>query len=262
MAMKLLGIEREEMQVVFFDYQDAHKNLDGAWKHLFSPNHPILRVEDLKEMAKEGEYLCFRHAIFGLIGYLGFLHMSNHHPTKADECFNSELVQSFSNFVMSTYDGVIDFPPPEKPNIVLISRRNATRIFINEAEIVEMLKTIKKANVKVVDLAQISFEEQVRLMRNTSILIGVHGAGLTNLLYLPTQALVVELSTRGNNGFLDLYFKNMAQWANKAFVTFGSFKKFGPGIRPDVNEMKAFLEPLVRMSRQFYKNFEECGFSC
>ena len=132
---------------------------------------------------------------------------------------------------------------------------------MNEQEIADALKAIDKANVKVVDLAQISFEEQVRLMRNTSVLIGVHGAGLTNLLYLPTQALVVEISTR-KNGDPDFYFKNIAQWANKSFVTFGSFMKHGFGIQINVVEMKSFLEPLVRMARQFYKNFEECGFSC
>ena len=38
-----------------------------------------------------------------------------------------------------------------------------------------------------------SFQEQVAAMRNTTVLIGVHGAGLTNLLFLPDHAAIVEV---------------------------------------------------------------------
>lgn len=38
-----------------------------------------------------------------------------------------------------------------------------------------------------------SFQEQVSAMRNTTVLIGVHGAGLTNLLFLPDRAAIVEI---------------------------------------------------------------------
>ena len=37
------------------------------------------------------------------------------------------------------------------------------------------------------------FREQLMVMQNTDILIGMHGAGLTHLLFLPDWAAVFEL---------------------------------------------------------------------
>ena len=42
-------------------------------------------------------------------------------------------------------------------------------------------------------LEDLSFGAQARLMARTGVLIGVHGAGLTNMLFLPVGAAVVEL---------------------------------------------------------------------
>lgn len=38
-----------------------------------------------------------------------------------------------------------------------------------------------------------SFLEQISLMRETAVLVGVHGAGMTNMLFLPDSAKVIEL---------------------------------------------------------------------
>lgn len=38
-----------------------------------------------------------------------------------------------------------------------------------------------------------SFKEQLKVTRNTDILIGIHGAGLTHLLFLPKWATLFEL---------------------------------------------------------------------
>jgi hypothetical protein len=50
-----------------------------------------------------------------------------------------------------------------------------SRIFGNEDEIVKALKGLPGMNLIVQDLAKLTFEEQVRLIANTSVLIGVHG---------------------------------------------------------------------------------------
>ena len=38
-----------------------------------------------------------------------------------------------------------------------------------------------------------SFSEQLEITRNTDILIGIHGAGLTHLLFLPDWAACIEM---------------------------------------------------------------------
>ena len=42
-------------------------------------------------------------------------------------------------------------------------------------------------------LRALNFSEQLKITRNTDILIGIHGAGLTHLLFLPNWATIFEL---------------------------------------------------------------------
>lgn len=45
---------------------------------------------------------------------------------------------------------------------------------------------------KEVSMGSMSFEEQVRSLNSAGIFCGAHGAGMTNLLWMPTGAAVVE----------------------------------------------------------------------
>lgn len=40
---------------------------------------------------------------------------------------------------------------------------------------------------------KVSFKKQLQITRNTDIFIGIHGAGLTHLLFLPDWAAVFEM---------------------------------------------------------------------
>ena len=59
-----------------------------------------------------------------------------------------------------------------------------SRIFNNEDKIIEGLRTIPGVNLVVQDLAVLSFEQQVRLIGNSSLIIGVHGKLLLLVLLL------------------------------------------------------------------------------
>lgn len=60
-----------------------------------------------------------------------------------------------------------------------------------------------------VDFASLSFTEQVKLIRETNILIGMHGAGLSHLLFLPKEAFVIEFF----QGDQQKHYRNFAKWA-------------------------------------------------
>jgi capsular polysaccharide biosynthesis protein len=79
---------------------------------------------------------------------------------------------------------------------VWVSRARANkRKIANEEE----LRPILAANgFEVVNLEGRTFSEQVKLFRHTSIIAGLHGAGLTNMLFMPTGANVVEIRRRGD----------------------------------------------------------------
>lgn len=73
---------------------------------------------------------------------------------------------------------------------VYISRRKAARRkVLNEVEVEQLLACYGFESVCFEDL---TFEEQLRLCASTQILVGIHGAGLSNIIFLPEAASVVE----------------------------------------------------------------------
>lgn len=67
--------------------------------------------------------------------------------------------------------------------------RGLPRNLLNEPEVELWLQLL---GFEKVYFEQMSLLEQARLMRETEVLIGVHGAALTNMLFLPTHAKVIE----------------------------------------------------------------------
>ena len=79
---------------------------------------------------------------------------------------------------------------------VFISRSKApTRRILNDSE-VNALMTAHGFEVRVME--ELSFPEQVALMRETKVLAGTHGAGLTNMLLMPSGGAVLELRLAGD----------------------------------------------------------------
>ena len=64
------------------------------------------------------------------------------------------------------------------------------RSILNEEEVDSLLQ---EAGFEKIYFERLSFLEQVCLMRETAVLVGVHGAGMTNMLFLQDEAKVVEL---------------------------------------------------------------------
>lgn len=65
---------------------------------------------------------------------------------------------------------------------------------LNEDELIERLKNNSDYDVRAVTFdRKLSFRKQLSITRNTDILIGMHGAGLTHLLFLPEWATLFEL---------------------------------------------------------------------
>ena len=50
-----------------------------------------------------------------------------------------------------------------------------------------------KTKIHVVDFAELTFEEQIRTSANSRCLIGVHGAGLTNMAFMPRDTTIIDI---------------------------------------------------------------------
>jgi hypothetical protein len=104
--------------------------------------------------------------------------------------FNPLLITSFREFIRKRL--IDDFNFSKKR--LYISRRNAIcRKVLNEDE-VEFL--LKKFEFETVYLENYSFEEQMKICSQSDMIISIHGAGLSNMIFMPEDSFVLELQRR------------------------------------------------------------------
>lgn len=82
----------------------------------------------------------------------------------------------------------------DKIRITFLERKTKFRQVLNSDELVGELKKNSTYDVRSVRFERaMPFVDQLEVIRNTDIFIGIHGAGLTHLLFLPKWATVFEL---------------------------------------------------------------------
>ncbi len=101
----------------------------------------------------------------------------------------------------------------EPIQLVLIHRPKSYsgRQILNEPALVSALRTRYPPhllNVRVIDFGKLSFSEQLRIIRNTHILVGVHGAGLTHITFLRSGSVAIELCNQKT--YLQSSYQNLA----------------------------------------------------
>ena len=82
-----------------------------------------------------------------------------------------------------------------RPVLTLISRRNK-RVILNEHELVAAAEALGM-EVQLVALERMPLFDQMRAFRRTTVLVGIHGSGLSNGLFLPKGAAVIQLMPHG-----------------------------------------------------------------
>jgi capsular polysaccharide biosynthesis protein len=68
-------------------------------------------------------------------------------------------------------------------SLVCTTQKNVGRVLGNEQEVVNVLNSGNMMKVNVVDLAGMSYKDQLTLVRSSNVLVGVHGAGLMNIMF-------------------------------------------------------------------------------
>ena len=88
------------------------------------------------------------------------------------------------------------FPATERPRRVFVSRADARkRRLLNEDEVFARLERFGFERVMP---GRLPLADQVALFSGAQIIAGPHGAGLTNLIFMPEGGAVVEVFRRGN----------------------------------------------------------------
>lgn len=90
----------------------------------------------------------------------------------------------------------VEFDPTHR-NVILVSRRTAqSRRILNEESLAQSVQHLLNIHVKVLDFATLPVRQQAAVVMASDGLVGVHGAGLTNMLFLPPWGTVVEVALR------------------------------------------------------------------
>jgi len=83
-------------------------------------------------------------------------------------------------------------PPGDARDLLYISRRDSGhRVLLNEGELETSLQQL---GFKTVVLDGMPVAEQIRTFSRARVIVGAHGAGLTNLMFAPPSAAVVEIT--------------------------------------------------------------------
>ncbi|XP_054243349.1 EGF domain-specific O-linked N-acetylglucosamine transferase isoform X2 [Indicator indicator] len=119
---------------------------------------------------------------------------------------NLYITQHINNS-FSTDVNIVMWDTDGKIRVTILARSTDYRKILNQNELVNALKTVSMLEVRVVDYKykELEFSEQLRITHNSDIFIGMHGAGLSHLLFLPDWAVVFELyNCEDERCYLDL----------------------------------------------------------
>ncbi|KAH7546768.1 hypothetical protein FEM48_Zijuj01G0236400 [Ziziphus jujuba var. spinosa] len=140
--------------------------------------------------AENGTAHCFPGAIVGL----------KYHDNLAlnySEIPGGYSMFDFKHFLRETYDlKHRDVPNTEKPVLILISRPNSRR-FLNEREMKEMMKELGFQIIVATPNRMSNLDKFASLVNSCSVMVGAHGAGLANSVFLPSGAVMVQVVPLG-----------------------------------------------------------------
>ncbi|XP_076624909.1 EGF-domain O-GlcNAc transferase isoform X2 [Colletes latitarsis] len=214
---------------------------------------------DLKTF--RGETVCFKNLVFPLLPRMIFGLYYN--TPLIYGCEKSGLFKAFSDHVLHRLHIPLHERKNQRIRVTLLSRDTQYRKILNEDELVEALKENREYRVrKVVYNKKISFKKQLEITRNSDIFIGIHGAGLSHLMFLPDWAAVFEIYNCEDPGC----YKDLARLRGVKYFTWKNTSKLvqqDPGTHPDGGahakftnysfDVKEFLR-IVSLARDHVKN--------
>ncbi|KAH0360475.1 hypothetical protein KCU65_g9376, partial [Aureobasidium melanogenum] len=211
-------VDKANTQVIVVDNHKKGPYFD-LWDFFSDPTtNPTLKLsEDPKDAGTEDQedLEFFDRVILPLPGASNPFWEGTWEP---HHCSTSDLGRVFSNRVLSHYNAIsTSFPsfdeqsmdlsilPPKWPKkvseplqVLIVKRASTRRIDDLEGKLSALKKLYPSVVFNIHDLSDYTFAEQVRLVHTHQILVGVHGAAMTHLFFLPStpkslSSTVVEI---------------------------------------------------------------------
>ena len=139
------------------------------------------------------------------------------------------------------------------------------RILANEQEVVAMLQQEgNMMNLEVVDTSTMPYSQQLALIRRTSVLVGVHGAGLMLIMFAANEAVLVEVHPSYRQ---DRHFRHAARMVGKHYMPMRSNVRetchgSSDNVVVQLDEFRKAMDGALRLARNFDDGISECGLTC
>lgn len=259
-VLEILKVPAQEAQILILD------PLDGAFLEVWQAisKYPLKRMTNLRG-GPENRTM-FKRAILWPTNIGSPIWRYGATPSP---CKGSEIMESTTNRILHFY-GLLNEPIPAKPTITIVNRSNRVgRVIANIDDLVKDLKHDPSIDVQVVDFATIPLREQIRIIRNTNILVGIHGAGLFHMMFLPKEAVVVELFLKT---WRNTEYRNMAKYFGLTYLSWQNQKEEHHLVAADLPptthanmivdklEFHNMMDAAIRVTRQFGVTDEDIGF--
>ncbi|WOL09471.1 hypothetical protein Cni_G18224 [Canna indica] len=137
---------------------------------------------------------CFPHAHVGLLSHKVLGIDSSRSPNGVSMPDFRDLLRTSFSLERSYSKGLVleQSKNASKPKALLILRKGS-RSFINEAPVMSTLEGIGLELITAGPEEAKNLSGFAKMVNSVDVLIGVHGAGLTNMLFLPANATLVQI---------------------------------------------------------------------
>jgi hypothetical protein len=211
LVSQLLNFDPRDVEVVFMD--DRPPNLlDDTWDILFG------KISRYNAIHPDNLY---KALIWSMYGYESLLNAPSLQKLPYLSEFRDFIFQSFNihpyqplncNRIKVTVILRRDYEShPELTNQVVY------RKFHNDSEILQIIRSAFQGHeVRGIYLETFTMKEQIQIMSQTDILVGMHGAGLSHILFLPKHAGCFEIFPNYQEDFI--FFKAFSRWRGTKYI--------------------------------------------
>ncbi|CAL1390894.1 unnamed protein product [Linum trigynum] len=181
------------------------------------------RVVDIDTVQPGGKAHCFSRVMVGLKG-------RDEKELSINSSESRYTMKDFRQFLRSAYSlektvatqlrdrgerKKTSVPPPR----ILIISREKTRAFTN---VVEIVRTARELGFEVETVARFDVDvtKSARMANRVDVLMGVHGTGLTNVVFLPENGILIQVVPFGVDWLSNRYFGEPSRDMNVRYLEY------------------------------------------
>ncbi|XP_042507045.1 alpha-1,3-arabinosyltransferase XAT2-like [Macadamia integrifolia] len=165
-------------------------NLEEFWIMKYEAILEQLSRYEIINIDTEDQVHCFPHLIVGLQHYKEL----RIDPLTASKGYSMKefrkLIRNAYSLKKLTAIKIGNSNSQEKPRLLILTR-NASRRFLNVNEIAELAKSM--GFEVVITEALTNLDKFSNIVNSCDVMIGIHGAGLTNFVFLPNNAILIQV---------------------------------------------------------------------